>query len=76
MTKANNHPAIKDLRSYLDKHKLRGAVLVAVTDDGQAFVASAGKTVKSCNALGPLLNSRGADELLYDIDQALEGVRG
>lgn len=73
--KANDHPAVRDLRRYLDKHNLHGAVMVAVTNDGQAFVVSAGKDVKSCNALGPLLRSNSADELLIDIDMALEKVR-
>ena len=72
--KANNHPAIKDLRAYLDKHKLRGAVLVAVAESGEEFIASAGKTVKSCNALGKVLHSSGANLLWDQIDEALERV--
>lgn len=74
--KANNHPLVKDLRKILDKHGLQGAVLLSITDNGQALTASAGKTVKACDALAPLIkDGTVADELLFEMDFALQASK-
>jgi len=69
--KANNHPLVKDLRRILDKHGLKGAVLVSITDAGRIQVASAGKTVKLCNALGPALKDDAIAELAVEMDMRM-----
>jgi len=69
--KANNHPLVKDLRRVLDKHGLKGAVLVGITDTGHILSASAGKTVKLCNALGPVLKDDAIAELAFEMDMRM-----
>jgi hypothetical protein len=69
--KANNHPLVKDLRRILDKHGLKGAVLVSITDAGRIQAASAGKTVKLCNALGPVLKEPEINALAFEMDMRM-----
>ncbi|MEM7746610.1 MAG: hypothetical protein AAF346_00045 [Pseudomonadota bacterium] len=71
MTKANNHPIVRDLRQLLDKHKIDGAVLVGVFSNGHPFSASAGRDVEKCNALGPVLQSEYVDIVKFEVDQIL-----
>ena len=69
--KANNHPLVKDLRRILDKHGMKGAVLVGITDTGHILSASAGKTVKLCNALGPVLKEPEIETLAVEMDMRI-----
>lgn len=72
--KANRNPVVRDLRRMLDAHGLKGAVLIAIMDNGRPLMVSAGNTVSRCNALGPVLDLDVATWLAVEIDMALTEV--
>lgn len=69
--KDNQHPLVKSLRSLLKRHDLAGAVLIAISRDGDLQAVSAGHDVKACNALGPVLDEPEIDMLQYEMWCAL-----
>lgn len=69
--KANNHPIVKDLRRMLDIHKMKGAVLVMISEDGRFAAVSAGKTRALCDAIGPVLKEPEISHLAYEIDSRI-----
>jgi len=74
--KANDHPLVRDIRRLLDKHKLDGAILIAIQSDGYPISVSAGADVAKCNALGDVLQSDHVDHLFNEMDEKLMGVKG
>jgi len=69
--KASNHPIVRDLRRLLNRHRIRGAVLLGVTTDGRQVIVSAGMDVTKWDALDPILDSDLAAALDCDVDAAL-----
>ena len=73
--KANHHPLVRDLRKILDRHGLAGAVLMGITPDGETTAVSAGHDVKTCNALGPILDEPEIDLIFIEMIGALRAAK-
>lgn len=69
--KANNNPIVRVMRRILDQHGWDGGVAVFVSKDGKFCVYSAGKTVKSCDAIGKRLKRDEFNAVAEIIDEAL-----
>ena len=71
-TKANNHPLVKDLRHLIKRHGMKGVVVLGITDDDATIAASAGRSVKLCDALGPVLDQEEIHLLFIEMCSAID----
>lgn len=74
-TKDNHHPLVKELRGILKRRGLSGALLVAITPDGDVESVTAGSTVGLCNAFGPVLDEREIAMIEFAMFSALDSMK-